>query len=176
MVTEVAEENDEPEGPLEIPIVGELGPEQGDLHEKLLEVEPGGECVLYFNSSGGDPYTALSLVNLIRYRQLDCTAVVTGECSSAAIWPFAACRRRIVAPLSVFLFHRCRWESEENIGFEEAKQWADHFERLSKESDEMLAQLLNLPLEKIDAWGRSGSYVTGAELVDLGCAEAMIWE
>ena len=48
------------------------------------------------------------------------TAVVTGECSSAMLWPFAACERRLVTPYSVLLFHPMKWQSEEHVGLAEA--------------------------------------------------------
>ena len=47
-------------------------------------------------------------MTLLRYRQLEATAIVLGECSSAALMVFAACRRRFVTPYSTLLFHRMR--------------------------------------------------------------------
>ena len=41
------------EGPIDIPLVGDLTENAPDLCEKLLAVEPGGECMLYFDSLGG---------------------------------------------------------------------------------------------------------------------------
>ena len=164
-------DSDEGDELVEIPIVGELGDNQTELHEKLLAVPPGGECTLYFNSPGGDPYCALSLMTLIRYRKLQCTAVVTGECSSAALWPFAACRRRLVTPLSVFLFHAAKWESAENIGYQEALQWSKHFQWLAVDTEALLAKMLGLPEMQVEKWVREGCYVTGPELATLGCAE-----
>ena len=89
------------EGLPEIPLVGDLTENESDWSEKLLSVEPGGECILYFDSMGGCPYAAIALMSLILFRGLKATGVVAGECSSAALWPFAACRRRLVSPLSV---------------------------------------------------------------------------
>ena len=40
---------------------------------------------IYFDSPGGSPYTALSLVSLLRLRNINATGIVTGECSSAAV-------------------------------------------------------------------------------------------
>ena len=96
--------------PPEVVISGELDEETvGDLLRELLEVEPGGAATLYFDSSGGSVYSALAVAALIRHRRIDATAVVLSECSSAALIVFAACRRRQVTPLSVFLFHRVKW-------------------------------------------------------------------
>ena len=80
------------EGPLEIAMVGDLTESEAELTDKLLAVEPGGECTLYIDSPGGSPYCAMSLTSLIMLRGLRATGIVTGECSSAALWPFAACR------------------------------------------------------------------------------------
>ena len=81
----------EPEGPLEIALVGDLTENQADLCDKLLGVEPGGECILYFDSLGGSPYCAMALASLMILRNVQATGIVAGECSSAALWPFAAC-------------------------------------------------------------------------------------
>ena len=115
------------DGPVEIAIVGDLTDSEGELTDRLLGVEPGGECTIYFDSPGGSPYCAVSLMTLIKLRDLKATGIVTGECSSATLWPFAACKRRIVTPFSVMLFHPMRWQSEENVGLAEAAEWARHF-------------------------------------------------
>ena len=80
--------------PQEIAIVGDLTENASDLVDKVLGVEPGSKCTIYFDSPGGNLYTANSLVAMIRLRGLQATGIVTGECSSAAVWPFAACTRR----------------------------------------------------------------------------------
>ena len=53
--------------------------------------------------------------SIIRLRGLRVTGIVAGECSSAAILPFAACERRFVTPHSTLLFHPVRWASEEDF-------------------------------------------------------------
>ena len=160
-----------PDGPLEIAVTGDLTDNQADLCEKLLSVEPGGECTLYFDSLGGSPYCGIALVSLIILRSLRATGIVAGECSSAAIWPFAACQRRLVTPFSVLLFHNMKWQSEENVGLLEAAEWARHFGQLEKDMDSLLAHLFGVPPEKIGAWSRAGRYVSGAELAEAGLAE-----
>ncbi|MGA2068807.1 MAG: ATP-dependent Clp protease proteolytic subunit [Thermoguttaceae bacterium] len=157
--------------PLEIVLAGDLTEHQADLCEKLLEVDPGGECILYFDSLGGSPYSAIALMSLVVLRGLRATGVVAGECSSAALWPFAACRRRLVTPLSVMLFHTMKWQSEENVGLMEAAEWARHFAQLETDMDALLARLFGVPLEKISGWVRAGRYVTGPELAQAGLAE-----
>ena len=165
------DDENESEGPLEIALVGDLTENQADLCEKLLSVEPGGECVLYFDSLGGSPYCGIALTSLILLRGLRATGVVAGECSSAALWPFAACQRRIVTPYSMLLFHSMKWQSEENVGLMEAAEWARHFAQLEGDMDVMLAKLLDVPPEKIGPWIRAGRYVTGRELAEAGLAE-----
>ncbi len=86
------------EGPMEIALAGDLTENQADLCDKLLSVEPGGECILYFDSLGGSPYCGIALTSLITLRGLRATGIVAGECSSAALWPFAACQRRVSRP------------------------------------------------------------------------------
>ncbi|MBN1910045.1 MAG: ATP-dependent Clp protease proteolytic subunit [Pirellulales bacterium] len=159
------------ECPPEIGVVGDLTEHEADLVEKLLDIEPGGECVLYFDSLGGSAYAAVALASLIRLRGLRAVGVVTGECTSAALWPFAACRRRLVTPLSVLLFHPMKWQSEENIALAEAAEWARHFGTLETTMDQFLADLFGASLEKIQSWSAPGRYVSGPELAEAGLAE-----
>ena len=165
------DDDHQPEGAVEIPLVGDLSENESELCEKLLGVEPGGECVLYFDSLGGSPYCAMAITSLILLRGLRATGVVAGECSSAALWPFAACRRRLVTPLSVLLFHPMKWQSEENVGLGEAAEWARHFGQLENEMDLLLARMFGVPGEKIQQWIQTSRHVTGAELAQAGLAE-----
>lgn len=155
----------------EIAFVGDLTDQQADLTHALLEVAPGGECVLYFDSPGGSPYCGISLMSLMLLRGLRATGVVAGECSSAALWPLAACRRRIVTPCSVLLFHPMKWQSEEHVGLAEATEWARHFGVLEREMDDLLVQLLRANAEQIAQWMRPGRYVSGKEFASAGLAE-----
>ncbi len=161
----------EHDGPIEIALIGDLTENESDLCEKLLGVEPGGECVLYVDSLGGSPYSGVALTSLILLRGLRATGVVAGECSSAALWPLAACRRRLVTPYSVLLFHPMKWQSEENVGLDEAAEWARHFGQLETDMDLLLANLLGAPEDKIRQWVRAGHYVTGSEFAEAGLAE-----
>ncbi|HEX3600727.1 MAG TPA: hypothetical protein VHU84_11330, partial [Lacipirellulaceae bacterium] len=159
------------DGPVEIAIVGDLTDSEAELTDRLLGIEPGGECTIYFDSPGGSPYCAVSLMTLIKLRQLRATGIVTGECSSATLWPFATCRRRIVTPFSVLLFHPMRWQSEENVGLAEASEWARHFGQLEQDMDALLAQLFGVSSELMRKWISPGRYVSGRELAEAGMAE-----
>ncbi len=159
------------EGPAEIAIVGDLTDSEADLTDRLLSIEQGGECTIYFDSPGGSPYCAVSLMTLIKMRNLRATGIVTGECSSAALWPFAACHRRIVTPFSVMLFHPMRWQSEENVGLAEASEWARHFASLEQDMDTLLAQLFNVSAQMMRKWIIPGRYVSGREMAEAGMAE-----
>jgi len=168
---EHGQQPDEQQGPLEIAIVGDLTDNESDLTERILGIEPGGECTIYFDSPGGSPYCAMSLVTLLRLRDIRATAVVTGECSSAALWPFATCRRRLVTPYSVFLFHPMKWQSEEHIGIREAAEWSRHFADLEREMDVLLCELFGTAERLIADWIRTHRYVTGREMAEAGLAE-----
>ncbi|HJQ82376.1 MAG TPA: ATP-dependent Clp protease proteolytic subunit [Lacipirellulaceae bacterium] len=159
------------EGPVEIAIVGDLTDSEADLTDRLLGVRPGGDVTIYFDSPGGSPYCAVSLMTLIKLRDIKATGIVTGECSSATLWPFAACRRRIVTPFSVMLFHPMRWQSEENVGLAEAAEWARHFGQLEQDMDALLAHLFGVSAEMMRAWINPGRYVSGRELAAAGMAE-----
>jgi ATP-dependent protease ClpP protease subunit len=155
----------------EIPVIGEVDDWEGDVIRSLLEIPAGGECVFYIDSAGGSVYGALAVLTLMRYRRLTATAVVLGECSSAALLLFAGCRRRLVTPHSVLFFHRMRWQSEKRVGSEEAFLWAKHFDEMEKEIDDLQARLFGAAREQVQAWTGAGRYVTGAQVVEAGLAE-----
>ncbi len=165
----------EPSGPAEIAIVGDLTDNAADLIDKLLGIEPGASCTMYFDSPGGNPYTANSMVAVMRLRGLRATGIVTGECSSAAVWPFAACDRRLVTAASVLLFHPMKWQSEEQIGIREAAAWSQHFTTLEEEMDQLLVDLFgrdgSTAAGLVRDWCREHRYVTGRELAAAGLAE-----
>ncbi len=162
---------DPQEGPVEIAVSGDVGEHATEIMDKLLGIPPGGECLLYFDSPGGNAYSAISLLSLIALRDVRATGIVTGECSSAALWPFAACRRRVVTPYSVLLFHPMRWQSEENVQLAEAAEWARHFGVLEQDMERLLAKFLNAPYDLIQEWMRPGKYVGGPEFAAAGLAE-----
>jgi hypothetical protein len=110
-------------------------------------------------------------MTLIKLRNIRATGIVTGECSSATLWPFAACRRRIVTQFSVMLFHPMRWQSEENVGLAEAAEWARHFGQLEQDMDALLAHLFGVSTEVMHEWINPGRYVSGRELAAAGMAE-----
>ena len=159
--------------PVELALVGDLTTHEGELTEKLLGVPMGGTATLYIDSPGGSPYAALSLAGIILLRKLRCTAYVTGECSSAALWPFAACVKRFVTPYSVMLFHPMKWQSEEHVQLREAAEWARHFGKLEEDMDQFLCDLFQTAREPITKWIVAGKYVTGSEIADAGLAEML---
>ncbi len=157
----------------EIPVIGEVDDWEADVVRALLDIPPGGECVFYIDSAGGSVYGAMAVLTLLRYRQMQGTAVVLGECSSAALLLFAGCKRRLVTPHSTLLFHRMRWQSDKRVGSEEAYRWAKHFDDMEKELDDLQAQLFGAAEEQVRTWTRGGYYVSGAELVAAGLAEML---
>ncbi len=163
--------HDEYDGPIEIALVGDLTDNEGELTDRLLSVPPNGECTLFIDSPGGSPYCAIALTTLIRLRGIRATGVVTGECSSATLWPFAACVRRIVTPYSVLLFHPMKWQSEEHVGLQEAAEWARHFGSLERDMDQLLADMLAVDSKLLEKWISPGRYVSGREFAEAGLAE-----
>ena len=158
----------EPDEPTEIAFVGDLTDHELELTQQLLSIPTGAECTLFFDSPGGSPYCAMSLMSLILLRELKATGIVTGECSSAALWPFAACRQRFVTPFSVLLFHPMKWQSEEHIGLLEAAEWARHFGDLETDMDTLLADLFAVDRSDIEGWIKPGRYVSGREFAEAG--------
>jgi ATP-dependent protease ClpP protease subunit len=157
----------------EIPVIGDVDDWEADVVKSLLEIAPGGECVFYIDSAGGSVYGALAVLTLLKHRRLTATAVVLGECSSAALLLFAACQRRLVTPYSTMLFHRMRWQSEKRVGSDEAYLWAKHFEEMEKEVDDLQARLFGNAEEQVRSWTRGSFYVTGPQLVAAGLAELL---
>lgn len=155
----------------EIALIGEMSEDNSGFFDEILELPPGGECILYFDSPGGNTYTALALLTLIRLRNIHATGVVIGECSSAAVLPLAACETRYVTPWSTLLFHPMRWQSEEEIKIEEAAEWARHFRYLEGQMDKLMVEQFPAPAELIEQWNRPGKYVTGPEFAEAGLAK-----
>jgi ATP-dependent Clp protease, protease subunit len=157
----------------EIAVVGEVDDWEGDVVKGLLEVPAGGDCVFYIDSAGGSVFGALAALTMLRYRKLKATALVIGECSSAALLLFAACRRRVVTPYSTFLFHRMRWQSEKRVSSTEAFHWAKHFDDMERDIDTLQSRLFGAAEEQVRAWTANGEYVTGPQLVAAGLAELL---
>jgi ATP-dependent Clp protease, protease subunit len=159
--------------PAEIAVVGEVDDWEEDVIKAILEVPAGGECVFYIDSAGGSVYGALAVLALLRHRELSATAVVLGECSSATLLVFAGCKKRVVTRFSAFLFHRMHWESEKRVNSTEALSWAQHFDQIEKDMDDLLVRLLGTSVERVRGWTSSERYVMGPELVEAGLAELM---
>jgi len=155
----------------EIGIYGDLTDKQAELFARLIELPRRSRGVIFFDSCGGSAYIGLGLASLIRLRGLDAIGVVAGECSSAALLPFAACRQRYVTAHSTLLFHPIRWQSEESVRFEEAEEWARHFRAMEEDLDQLLSRLFGIPVEKLAEWTRPGRFVAGHELVEAGLAK-----
>ncbi|MFH5802703.1 ClpP family protease [Alienimonas sp. DA493] len=160
-------------GGWELALSGDLTDRQGELMDQLVELPRGSAGTLWFDSPGGSVYTGLAMASVLRLRGLRATAVVAGECSSAAILPFAACERRLVTRHATLLFHPVRWHSEEDVKREEAVEWARHFDYMERDIDNLLAKLLPMDREALEKWTRPGKFVTGGELVEVGLAEAV---
>ncbi len=162
-----------PARPWEIGICGELTDKHGELVDKLIEVPRRSSGLIYFDSCGGNIYAGLSLATIIRVRELKATAIVTGECSSSSLLPFAACQRRLVSPVATFLFHPLRWHSEEDVRIEEATEWARHFKELETDIDQLLSTLLPLDMPTLQTWTRPGRFIRGSEIISAGLAEPL---
>lgn len=156
--------------PWEIPLCGDLTDRQSDLIGRLIEVAPCSCGILYFDSCGGSVYTGLALATIIRTRGLRVTGLVVGECSSAALMPFAACRSRFVTVQSTLLFHPMRWQSETDVRLDEATEWARHFKTLEADLDGVLSRLFGIEPETLHKWTHPGRFVSGPELSDAGLA------
>lgn len=176
------EKGDERRNGWEIVIAGELNDDQRDLHQKLADVGRNSSGIIYFDSCGGNAYIGLALATLIRLRGLKATGVVVGECSSAALLPFAACRERYVTPHSALLFHAVRWQSGEHVRVDEAIEWARHFQFMEADQDQLLSRLFGCPIELIREWTAPGRFVVGKDLAAAGLAQMLdltggtLWE
>jgi ATP-dependent Clp protease protease subunit len=163
----------QPSRVVEIAVIGEVDTWESEVIKELLEVPLGGECVFYFDSAGGSVFGALAALTLLRYRKLSATAVVLGECSSAALLLFAACRKRLVTVHSTLLFHRMRWQSDKRVAAGEALLWAQHFDELEKGVDDLQVRLFGTAEDQVRAWTAAGHYVTGPQVVEAGLAELL---
>jgi ATP-dependent protease ClpP protease subunit len=157
----------------EIAVIGDVDDWEAEVIKALLEIPPRGECVFYIDSAGGSVFGALAVLTLIRHRHLESTAIVLGECSSAALLLFAACRRRFVTPYSTLLFHRMRWQSEKRIGSTEAFLWAKHFDDMERDIDDLQVRLFGKAEKQVRDWTNGGQYLTGRQVAEAGLAELL---
>ena len=155
----------------DIPLIGDIDDWEEDVVKTLLELPTGSECALYMDSGGGSVYGALALTTLIQQREMRCTAVVLGECSSACLLIFAACKKRLVTRYSTFLFHHMRWQSDKRVGAQEAANWARHFEEMEREIDALQERLFGGGAEQLREWTGGSHYVSGQQMVSAGLAE-----
>ena len=157
----------------EIAVIGDVDDWEEEVIKTLLDVPAKGECVFYIDSAGGSVYGALAVLTLMRHRELVGTAVVIGECSSAALLLFASCRRRLVTPYSTLLFHGMRWQSDKRVSSGEAALWARHFEEMEKDLDALQVRLFDKAEGQVREWTQQGRYVTGPQIVAAGLAELL---
>ncbi len=157
----------------ELALCGELTDSGGEVHQKLADVARNSSGIVYLDSCGGNAYIGLALATLIRLRGLNVTGIVVGECSSAALLPFAACTTRYVTPHSSLLFHPIKWQSGEQVRLEEAVEWARHFKSMEADQDQLVGKLFGCPQSLIDEWTRPGKFVTGPEMVAAGLARML---
>ncbi len=157
--------------PAEIPVVGEVDSWERDVVRELLELPVGGEAEFLIDSSGGSVYGSLAVITLMGLRRIAGSAVVLGECSSAALLLFAACKRRRVTKYGSFLFHHMHWESEKKVRTTEAVSWATHFRRLEQDTDELLLRLFGRAEDRVRRWIEEDRYVWGEEMAEAGLAE-----
>ena len=144
---------------------------ESDVIKQLLDTKPRRECIFYIDSLGGSVYGALAVTTLMRQRQLACTGIVLGECSSASLLIFAACQKRLVTRYSTLLFHRMRWQSDKRVGAHEAARWSRHFEAMEAEIDELQGRLFAAANGQVREWTEKGEYVNGVALAEAGLAE-----
>jgi ATP-dependent protease ClpP protease subunit len=169
----MAKKRKQPTPVTEIAVIGEVDDWESDVVKELLDVPAGGECVFYIDSAGGSVFGALAALTLLRHRRITATAVVIGECSSAAILLFAGCGKRLVTAHSTMLFHRMRWQSDKRVAAGEAVLWAKHFDELEKGIDNLQARLFGAGEEQVRAWTTAGNYVTGPQVVAAGLADLL---
>lgn len=155
----------------ELTLAGELTDKHSDLVAQFAEVPVRSKGTLWIDSCGGSVYAGLSIASIIRLRGLQVTAVVAGECSSAALLPLGACAERYVTPHSTLLFHPMRWQSEEDVQLDQATEWARHFKALEEDLDGLLSRLLGISPELLSQWCRPGRFVSGPECAEAGIAK-----
>ncbi len=160
-------------GATELALIGDVDEWESETIKALLELPDDAECVLYFDSAGGNPYSALAVVMLMRIKRIRATGIVLGECSSSALLVFAACVRRFTGPLCTFLFHRIRWQSDKRVLSDEARRWVDHFAQMETDLDAYQYELFGTAHDKMREWNHQGRYVTGQEIVKAGLAELL---
>jgi len=157
---------------LEISICGEMI-DRADFAERLLAIPARGNCTIYFDSPGGDAFTGLALANLIRLRGLNATGIVIGQCSSAALWPFAACQQRFMTGDSVCYFHDIQSVCDRPMTRRDAENFASQVGRLESQMNLKLVRLFGSGSAKLSEWIAASRYVTAQEMSAAGLVQLL---
>ena len=154
----------------DILLTGEIDERANKIVHALLKIPEDDEFTIYINSPGGSLMGAISIASTIQYRRLKGTVVVTGECSSAALLPFAACQDRFISPCSLFLWHQTQHEPS---GMESTRllPWAERAKSHDIATNTMLAEMLDIPRELISDWEKQSRYFSAKEMTKAGLAE-----
>ena len=88
-------------------IVGEIkgAEEYTEWFDKIRHASPLDQVKLYINSGGGDLWTAVQFMRVLRETPAHVIASVEGECMSAATILFLQAKEHEVSPHSMFMFH-----------------------------------------------------------------------
>ena len=165
------EQEQEPEGPLEIAIVGDLTESEAELTDKLLAVEPGGECTLYFDSPGGSPYCAMSLTSLIHAPRL----ASHGHCHRRMLLGRAVAVCRLQAAVGHAL-QRDAVSSDEMAKRRacrpaRSRRMGAALRTVGNRHGSVSGDLFGQAKADIQQWITSHRYVSGPELAAAGLAE-----
>lgn len=162
--------NREVEGPMEIALVGDLSENQTSLCEKLLEVESGGECVLYIDSLGGSPYVAMAITTLILIRDLRNRhrgrRVLVGR--SVALRRLRKAFGHALQRPS-FPPHEVAERGERGPG--RGHGMGQAFPPTRERHGSPAGRHVPCAVQKIHAWCNPGRYIPGRDLAEAGLAE-----
>lgn len=150
-------------------LVGNVEDCEQDICNIILSLNEDSHLRLYINSVGGEVYSALSIAELMRLRDVRATAYVLGECHSAALIPFAACQTRFVSPSSSFLFHDMTVGADA-VSAKHIQRWSTHMHWINRQFLDTLSDMFCIPREQIDKWAGHERYLKSKDLVGAGIA------
>lgn len=140
------------------------------LHNEIIyHREP---IKLYINSYGGDVYSGLALVNIIKNSKTPIYTIAIGACMSAALQIWLAGHKRFVSKNSTLLFHDissggCTCKTEDiRQDLKECERLREIFigeiiEKSTKVTREMLDEVIK---------SRTDWYIPADEAIELGLA------
>lgn len=136
------------------------------------------EIIVYINSSGGDIYNGLAILNSMMSSKIPIRTRVCGMACSAAL-PIAACGtkgRRECYSNSIYMYHDVQVGLETVMSKTQMIQYSDSLDKVTRCEHDILKRITNFTDDDINRIERSGHevYFSIDEVLKYGIADKVL--